>query len=86
MVKLDSSLARNSAAFAKHFRPTIISSRKVLCVCSSDGRHPQGSTRLPEALDRLIELYTATGKPDEVNKWQAERSNYPEPAAESPEK
>jgi eukaryotic-like serine/threonine-protein kinase len=22
--------------------------------------------RLPEALDRLIELYTATGKPDEV--------------------
>ena len=29
---------------------------------------PQGQTRLPEALDRLIELYTATNKPDEVKK------------------
>ena len=38
---------------------------------------PQASTRLPEALDRLIELYTATNKPDEVKKWQAERAKYP---------
>jgi tetratricopeptide (TPR) repeat protein len=38
---------------------------------------PQGTTRLPEALDRLIELYTATNKPDEVEKWQAERAKYP---------
>lgn len=40
----------------------------------------QSNTRIPEALDRLIELYTATNKPDEVQKWQAERSKYP-PAA-----
>ena len=33
--------------------------------------------RLPEALDRLIELYTATNKPDELKKWQAERAKYP---------
>jgi hypothetical protein len=33
--------------------------------------------RIPEALDRLIELYTATNKPDEVKKWQAERAKYP---------
>jgi tetratricopeptide (TPR) repeat protein len=33
---------------------------------------------LTEALDRLIELYTATNKPDEVKKWQAERAKYPE--------
>jgi len=33
--------------------------------------------RIPEALDRLIELYTATGKPDEAKKWQAERAKYP---------
>jgi serine/threonine protein kinase len=39
----------------------------------------QGSTRLPEALDRIIELYTETNKPDEAKKWQAERSKYPEP-------
>jgi serine/threonine protein kinase len=39
---------------------------------------PQSSTRLPEALDRLIELYTATNKPDEVKKWQAERAKYPQ--------
>ena len=38
----------------------------------------QGKIRLPEALDRLIELYTATDKPDEVQKWQAERARYPE--------
>jgi tetratricopeptide (TPR) repeat protein len=38
---------------------------------------PQGSTRLPEALDRLIELSTATNQPDEVKKWQAERARYP---------
>jgi eukaryotic-like serine/threonine-protein kinase len=38
---------------------------------------PQGNTRLPEALDRLIELYTATNKPDEVKKWLVERAKYP---------
>jgi hypothetical protein len=37
-----------------------------------------GSTRIPEALDRLIDLYTATIKPDEVKKWRAERAKYPE--------
>jgi eukaryotic-like serine/threonine-protein kinase len=37
----------------------------------------QGKIRLPEALDRLIELYTATNKPDDVKKWQAERAKYP---------
>jgi len=39
---------------------------------------PQGQVRLPEALDRLIELSTATHKPDEAKKWQAERAKYPE--------
>ncbi len=38
---------------------------------------PEGQVRLPEAFDRLIELYTATDKPDEVKKWQAERAKYP---------
>ena len=38
---------------------------------------PQANTRIPEALDRLIDLYTATNKPDEVKKWQAERAKYP---------
>jgi hypothetical protein len=37
---------------------------------------PQGATRIPEALDRLIELFIATNKPDEVKKWQAERARY----------
>lgn len=35
-----------------------------------------GELRVPEALDRLIELYTATKQPDEVTKWQAERPKY----------
>jgi tetratricopeptide (TPR) repeat protein len=38
---------------------------------------PDGRVRLPEALDRLIDFYTATNKPDEVKKWQAERAKYP---------
>jgi tetratricopeptide (TPR) repeat protein len=46
----------------------------------------QGKARLPEALDRLIEFYTATNKPDEVAKWQAERAKYPEGALPSGEK
>jgi eukaryotic-like serine/threonine-protein kinase len=37
---------------------------------------PAGSARIPEALDRLIELYTATNWPDEAKKWQAERAKY----------
>ena len=39
---------------------------------------PQGLGRIPEALDRLIELYNATNKPDEVKNWKAERAKYPE--------
>lgn len=39
---------------------------------------PDAQLRIPEALDRLIELYTATNKPDEVKKWQGERAKYPE--------
>ena len=36
-----------------------------------------GELRIPEALDRLIELYTATDKPDEAAKWRAERAKHP---------
>ncbi len=38
---------------------------------------PQAATRIPEALDRLIDFSTATNKPEEVKKWQAERAKYP---------
>jgi hypothetical protein len=40
---------------------------------------PQGRIRLTEALDRLIQLYAATNKRDELKKWQTERAKYPEP-------
>jgi tetratricopeptide (TPR) repeat protein len=46
----------------------------------------QGRIRLPEALDRLIELYTATDKPGEVTKWRAERAKYPDIAPPPPER
>jgi hypothetical protein len=45
---------------------------------------PQGLTRLTEACDRLIELYTATNRPDEAKKWRAERARYDEGAASKP--
>jgi tetratricopeptide (TPR) repeat protein len=38
---------------------------------------PQDATRIPEALDRLIALYTATNQPYEAKQWQAERAKYP---------
>jgi hypothetical protein len=44
----------------------------------------QGKIRLTEAIDRLIELYTATNIADEVKKWQAERVNYPQKNAPKP--
>lgn len=40
---------------------------------------PQGSTRLAEALDRLIQLYTETNKPDEVKKWQSVKDKLTKP-------
>ena len=33
--------------------------------------------RLPESVDRLVEFYTATNKPDEIKKWKVERAKYP---------
>ena len=45
---------------------------------------PQGAIRIPEALDRLIELYTATNKPNEAAKWRAERAKYPAEVAPMP--
>ena len=35
---------------------------------------PPGRVRIPEAIDRLIELYTPTNKPDQATKWRAERA------------
>ena len=35
------------------------------------------TSRLPDAVDRLIDLYTATDNADQLAKWQAERVKYP---------
>jgi tetratricopeptide (TPR) repeat protein len=42
-----------------------------------------GELHIPEALNQLIELYTAINKPDEAKKWRAERAKYP--TAKTPE-
>ena len=36
-------------------------------------------TSLTEALDRLIQFYTETNKPDEAKKWQAEKEKLAKP-------
>jgi serine/threonine protein kinase len=36
----------------------------------------QGRARLPEAVDRLIDLYTATNRAGDAKKWKAEREKY----------
>jgi eukaryotic-like serine/threonine-protein kinase len=33
---------------------------------------PEGKTRLPEAIERLVQLYDATDKKDEAAKWRTE--------------
>ena len=38
---------------------------------------PSGRGRLPEAADRLVEVYERLGKPDEAKRWRAERAQYP---------
>jgi hypothetical protein len=45
-----------------------------------------GEIRIPESLDRLIEFYTATNKPEQVKKWRAERAKYPQGKTKTPEK
>jgi WD40 repeat protein/tetratricopeptide (TPR) repeat protein len=35
---------------------------------------PIGKDRIPDALDRLVELYVALDKPEEVKRWQTERA------------
>jgi serine/threonine protein kinase len=40
---------------------------------------PEAKIRLTEALDRLVQLYDAWGKPDEANKWRAELEKLPKP-------
>jgi uncharacterized protein HemY len=48
---------------------------------------PRDAPRLTEALDRLIDLYTATNRPDEAKKWREGRVRYPEAKnAAAPEK
>ena len=47
---------------------------------------PQAVSRIVDALDRLIELSTATNKAEEVKKWQSERAKYPEAAPPHGEK
>ena len=42
--------------------------------------------RIPEAVDRLVALYTAINKPDEAKKWRAERAKYPHGNTKTPEK
>jgi WD40 repeat protein/serine/threonine protein kinase/tetratricopeptide (TPR) repeat protein len=37
---------------------------------------PRDEPRIPEAIDRLVEFYTVTDKPDEAKKWRAERAKY----------
>jgi hypothetical protein len=45
---------------------------------------PQGKVRIPEAIDRLVRLYDATGKQDDAAKWRKERARYPEKQAPPP--
>ena len=46
----------------------------------------QGKIHLSEAVERLVQLYEATDKKDEVKKWRAEQAQYPPVAPTPPEK
>lgn len=40
---------------------------------------PQRTDRLSAAIDRILQFYTETNKPDEVKKWQAEKAKLTKP-------
>jgi hypothetical protein len=40
---------------------------------------PQAMARIPETVDRLVALYQALGKPQEMARWRKERERYPPP-------
>jgi hypothetical protein len=40
---------------------------------------PTDATRIPEALDRLVEFHAATNRPDEVKKYLELLAKYPPP-------
>jgi hypothetical protein len=43
-----------------------------------EGLIPKGAEmRIPEALDRLVAFYQATGKAEEAKRWRDERAKYP---------
>ncbi|MFO0810723.1 MAG: serine/threonine-protein kinase [Gemmataceae bacterium] len=41
---------------------------------------PSGNTRLPEAADRLVDLYERLGQADALKTWRTERATYPPPS------
>lgn len=45
---------------------------------------PGSRSRLAEAADRLVALYTALGNPDKAEEWRAERRKYPAAVAPPP--
>ena len=45
---------------------------------------PIDRRRLAEAVDRLIELYTAMNKPEEVKRWRGARTRYVEDPGSKP--
>jgi eukaryotic-like serine/threonine-protein kinase len=51
---------------------------------TADTIPPAIRSLLPDAVDRIIEFYTATNKPDELRKWRAERAKYPPQQAPAP--
>ena len=64
--------------------PLLLESYKTLS--RSVARAPQFKAILLDTLDDLIELYTATNKPDEAKKYRAERAKYPNEAPPPREK
>jgi serine/threonine protein kinase/tetratricopeptide (TPR) repeat protein len=47
---------------------------------------PDSKIYIHQTIDGLIELYTATNKPDEARKWRAERAKYYQPGSPTPAK
>jgi hypothetical protein len=45
---------------------------------------PQGQVRIPEAIERLVQLYEATGKTEEAARWQNELEKRKPPPPDKP--
>jgi hypothetical protein len=72
------SRARSESRILRNDCRTVVAEGRRADEAAGEDDPAWGCDLHPRSLVRLIELYSATNKPDEAEKWQAEWTKYPE--------